>query len=502
VSPPPTTEAPPTDTRFALHGRTLRAHAARGTLINAAFLAGVDLLALVRGFVVAAFLTRADYGVWGILVIALGTLLMLKQVGIDDRYVQQDEADQELAFQRAFSAELLLSGAFGLVVLAAVPVVALVYGEWSLAAPGAVLCLLIPAGILQTPVWVFYRRMDFARQRTLQAIDPVVGFVVTVALAIAGAGYWSLVVGTLCGAWAGAAVAVAASPYRLALRLDRGSLRRYAGFSWPLVIARANVLIIAQAAMLVGTHELGLAGAGAIALASTIVLYAQRVDTIVTDTIYPAICAVRDRTELLFEAFVKSNRLALMWGVPFGVGVALFASDLVAFGIGDRWRPAVGLLQAYGLIAAANHVGFNWAAFYMARGQTRPLAVVTTFGMLVFMAVGIPLLISDGLDGLAIGMAASAGATLVGRGVYLVRMFPGFGMLRHAWRAVAPTVPAAAVVLALRAADGLDRSLALALAELALYLAVTVAATAALERPLLREVAGYVRGAAPPRVAV
>ena len=487
--------------RFALRGRSLRVHAARGTLINAAFLASVDLLALVRGFVVAAFLTRADYGVWGILVVALGTLLMLKQVGIDDRYVQQDEPDQELAFQRAFSAELVLSGAFGFLVAVAVPVVALVYGEWSLVAPGLVLCLLIPAGILQTPVWVFYRRMDFARQRSLQAIDPIVGFVVTVGLAVAGAGYWSLVVGTLCGAWAGAAVAVAASPYRLAVRLDRGSLRHYAGFSWPLVVARANVLIIAQAAMLVGTHELGLAGAGAIALASTIVLYAQRVDTIVTDTIYPAICAVRDRTELLFEAFVKSNRLALMWGVPFGVGVALFASDLVAFGIGERWRPAVGLLQAYGLIAAANHVGFNWAAFYMARGQTRPLAVVTTFGMVVFMAVGIPLLISDGLDGLAIGMAASAGATLVARGVYLVHLFPGFGMLRHAWRAVAPTVPAAALVLAVRAAGGLERSLGLALAELALYLVVTIAATAALERPLLREVVGYLRGPGRARVA-
>ena len=56
---------------------------------------------------------------------------------------------------------------------------------------------------------------------------------------------------------------------------------------------------------------------------------------------------MRDRLDLLFETFVKSNRIALMWGLPFGVGVALFASDLVHFGIGDRWRPGVGLIQAF-----------------------------------------------------------------------------------------------------------------------------------------------------------
>ena len=41
-------------------------------------------------------------------------------------------------------------------------------------------------------------------------------------------------------------------------------------------------------------------------------------------------CAVADRTELLFETFVKSNRLALMWAMPSGLGLALFAPDLVA----------------------------------------------------------------------------------------------------------------------------------------------------------------------------
>ena len=54
-----------------------------------------------------------------------------------------------------------------------------------------------------------------------------------------------------------------------------------------------------------------------IALAATIQSFTDSADQLVTGALYPAICAVRDRTGLLHESFVKSNRLALMWAVPF-----------------------------------------------------------------------------------------------------------------------------------------------------------------------------------------
>ena len=54
-------------------------------------------------------------GLYGIVSVTVMTLLTLKQVGIDEQFVQQDEDDQELAFQRAFSIELALGGFFALV---------------------------------------------------------------------------------------------------------------------------------------------------------------------------------------------------------------------------------------------------------------------------------------------------------------------------------------------------------------------------------------------------
>jgi O-antigen/teichoic acid export membrane protein len=479
--------------RADLKGRTLRQHAARGTLINGAFTVGINTLGLLRGFIVAGFLTSADYGVWGIIVIGFGTLTWLKQIGISDRYIQQDEDDQELAFQRAFTIEAMLNGILWIVILAAIPLIVLIYGHAEVVAPTIAVSFLFPLLVLQAPLWVFYRRMEYGRQRRLQTIEPLVSFVVTVGMAIAGAGYWAFVGGGLAGGAVGAIIAVRASPYKLAWRYDRGALRSYSRFSLPLLVATASGIVTAQAAIITASNTLGLAGVGAITLATSISQYTHRVDDVLTQTMYPAICAVADKTDLLFESFVKSNRLTLMWGVPFGVGVALFGADLVHFGIGERWNDAIGVIEATALVAAMNHVGFNWDAYFRARADTKPIAIYSALALASFLLGPIPLLIAYGLRGYAIGLFIVGLVALLVRGYYLARLFQGFRILWHAGRAAGPTVPAVAAVVLVRLVETGARTELDAVAEIAVYGIVTAIATWLLEGDLLREAIGYLR---------
>lgn len=479
--------------RFGARGLELRHHAARGTIINGLFTVGIAAIALVKGFVLAAFLTRADYGVFGVLVAALGTLTMLKNVGIGDKYVQQEDDDQELAFQKAFTLEVIVNGAVFVLLLAAVPLMVWVYDEPKLLLPGFIVLLNLPAGVLQMPIIVYYRRMEFVRQRTLSAIDPVVGLVVSLALAVSGAGYWALIVGVLAGSWSAAAVAIWKSPYRLRLRYDRGTLRSYMGFSFPLFVATISGIVIIQESALLADSVLGLAGVGAVTLAATIGQMTERVDSLITGTLYPAICAVRDRTDLLYESFVKSNRIALMWSMPYGFAVTLFAPDLVTFGIGEEWRPAVVLLQIYGITSAFSGVAFNWDAYFRAIGDTKPMAVASVAAMITFVGTSIPLTIAHGLTGFAIAVAAQGFAHMACRAIYLSRLFHGFRYLGHAARGIAPTLPAIGAVLAVRGLLSGDRALSQALAELGLYIVVVIVFTAVLEGRLVKEAVGYLR---------
>ncbi len=480
--------------RFELEGRSLRQHAARGAMVNTAFVVALSALGLVKGFVLAGLMTPEDYGVWGILIISLGTLGWLKQVGIDDRYVQQDEADQELAFQKAFTLEALFNLALGVLLAVAIPVMAVVYHEPRIVLPGIALLGLLPAVTLQVPLWVLYRRMQFVRQRRLQAVDPLVSFAVAVALAAAGAGYWAWVGAALAGAWASALVAVRTSPYPLRLRYDRGTARAYVAFSAPLLVAGVGGIVIAQGSVLAGQAALGLAGVGAITLASQISAFSNRVDDIVSETLYPAVCSVADRTEVLFESFVKSNRLALMWALPCGLGVALFAQPLVTWVLGERWQGAVGLLQAFGVSAALGHLGFNWGAYVKATGATRPLAVHSVACACAFLAAGVPLILLAGRTGFAAAVLGLMGVSLTVRAVYLRRLFAGWRLRGHALRALWPSAPPVAAVLLVRALAGEPASAAAAAAELAGYLVLTAATTWVAERALLAEALGYLRG--------
>jgi O-antigen/teichoic acid export membrane protein len=496
VTPATETSPPETSGDDRLHGIVnLRHHIARGMLTNGAFQVALIGLTAARGLAVAALVSRADYGVWGLIGLTLFTALGLKtQAGAGEKYIQQSDANQEHAFQRALTVEMIFTACATPIAAAIVVGVAFVTGKHEVLAPGLVLLALLPATVLQFPIATFYRRMDFRRQRLLQALDPLLATITMIALAIAGAGYWSFVAGTLVGSWAVALVAVRLSPYRFALRYERGTLRQYLAFSAPLLVSGIAVLVMFYVIYLVGNDAIGLAGIGAFTLVGNLVQFTDQADDIITETLYPAVCAVRDRAELLSEIFVKSNRLSLVWAVPFGAGIAVFASDLVRFVLGPKWLPAVSLLEIMGIVTAVHHVGYNWSAFVKARGTTWPIAISGVFVTAAVIAAGVPLMYSDGLIGLGIAFAVGEVVAFIVRGIWVARFFTNVRILRQLLRAFAPTVIATAPILAGRALFGPEQSLPVAIAVFVLYVGVTIVATVALERPLLAEAVQAVRG--------
>jgi O-antigen/teichoic acid export membrane protein len=493
---------PSTDRFVALDGRSLRQHAARGTIVNSVFQLAMAGLGLLRRLVIAAFLTQSQFGLWGIVLTTVLTLSWLKQIGVADKYVQQNEPDQEAAFQKAFTMELLVSSLFFVLVAAALPGYALAYGQPAMIVPGIVLALSVPLSAFEAPIWIPYRRMQYVRQRVLSAVDPVLALVATIVLAVLGAGYWSLVLGVTLGSLAGGIAATLTCPYPLRLRLDRQTARSYASFSWPLFGLGLSTLVVVQGALLVSNRAVGLAGVGAIGLAASITGFADSVDGIISQALYPAVCAVAHRKDKLLEAFIKSNRLALVWAVPFGVGLALFSADFVHYAFGSRWQSAAPLLGAMGLVAALSQIAYNYSVFLRAVNETRPMFRLAMLGVASFALVAAPLILAFGLTGYALGWGAMMLIQVAGRCWYMARLFDGFKIARHLVRSIAPSVPAAAAVLLVRLAESGHRTVAMVVCELVLYAAVTLGATLTIERSLIGEVTSYLRRGARPAPAV
>jgi O-antigen/teichoic acid export membrane protein len=474
----------------------LRRRTLRGTIITAGFLAAIDGLVLIQGLVVTRLLGPREIGLYGVVSTTVISLIALKRVGVDELFVAQDESDQEREFQYAFTLELGLSAAMCLIILALSPVIAAVYREHRLVALMASLAYLPIAFALQAPLWVFFRRMDYRRQRSLQAIQPVVGFAVTVPLAAAtGLGVWSLVIGQVAGYVVAVTATLRVTPYRLALRYDRAVAARYLRFSGPILATIACTLIIVQGQILMIKLHDGLAAAGFITLAVTLTRYIDRADQIVTATIYPAICAIQGQRRALEETYLKSNRATLLWVLPYAVGVVLFAPDLVGFVLGRAWAPAVVLLQGLAIVGAITQLGFNWFSFFRAHGDSRPPAVEAVAGMVAFLALVPAGLLLDGFDGFVLARIAAALVPLAVRGVFVRRLLPDVRYRQIVAPTLIPILVGTAAPLVLRAILwGHHRTLGQAIAELVLFVAVYTVMALRRERALVGELLGAVRG--------
>jgi O-antigen/teichoic acid export membrane protein len=474
--------------RFAFPRGELRRRTIRGAAITGAFLIAIDALVVVQGLVVTRLLGPELIGLYGIVAITVTTIIALKRVGIDEAYVQQESGDQEVEFRRAFTLELALSAVFALALLALAPLVAAAYDEDRLLGLMAAMAWLPLAFALQAPLWIFFRRMEYARQRSLQAIQPVVTFAVTVPLAATGFGVYSLVVGLVAGYVVAIAAAVIASPYRLRLHWDPVAARRYLAFSGPILVATLATLVLQQGQVFAFDQIEGLKWAGFLTLAVTVTRYVDRADQIVTATIYPAIAAIQGRTRTLEELFVKSNRATLLWVLPFTIGLVLFAGDLVSFVLGEEWRDAELLIQGLAAAGLLQHVGFNWFAFYRAHADTRPPAVEAVVGTVAFLALAVPGLAIWGAWGFVAGRVLAVCAALVVRARYVRRLLPGVRLDDVLGGALPAAVAAAGCALAVRGALwGGDRALWQAIAELVVFGGVFAGLALRRERGLLAE---------------
>ena len=176
---------------------------------------------------------------------------------------------------------------------------AAVYDDDRLLALTLAVAYLPVAFALQAPQWVFFRRMDYVRLRTLQAIVPL-GTVRGDGAAAArrrrrvGAGDRAVRAGTsraVAAAAARLAVPAAAAPRArggapLPALLVAGVRHR----GWRRCSSR-------RARSRCSGFDDGLAAAGWITLAATLTRYADRADQILATTIYPAIVRVRDRAD-------------------------------------------------------------------------------------------------------------------------------------------------------------------------------------------------------------
>jgi O-antigen/teichoic acid export membrane protein len=238
----------------------------------------------------------------------------------------------------------------------------------------------------------------------VQGASSVSGALLTVACALLGWGYWSLVLGSVATAVLGAGALVMLRPVAFAMptRHVLGTLR----VSFDILGSRLAWYSYSNADFLVAGRVLGPTPLGAYTMAWTIATApVDKIAATLNQVSQPFFAANRDDRDALRKQFLTITQGIALVTIPACVGLALVAEDLVEALLGPTWSEAVLPLQILCLYTPLRCLAVVVTPLLLALGESRHVLVCT-----IAAAVALPFCF---LLGSRLGPAGIAGAWVV-----------------------------------------------------------------------------------------
>ena len=459
-----------------------------GAITNVVFAVAGGLLTFLQFMLVVRLAGPEQIGLFAIASAVSATMESLSDFGFADSIIRHDPEHLHDAYSTAASLHLLLSLALFVLTVLAAPFVARVYRYDVLTALVVAVSYAAFAGFCRLPLSLLGRELRFFEQRLLIFVGKVAGFVVAAVLVWYGFGVWSLIA-------AGAAAMVATclpawfiAPIRPRWLLRKQGARPLIGFAWPLWAGRMTAIVVQQGTILVISAFLTQADVGRYKAAEQIVFFLISIDVILGQTLFPALCKIRDASARVSEAFNKASRASMVWIAFAGVALCVFPDAVVRYGFSDRWEGAQLFLAAQGLAFLIGGIAYSWGYLFEVRGLTRPILYVMSAFAASWLFAFVPLVAFFGAGGAAAGVVAICAAGLGSRAYFLKRYDTGVSVFDIGRRAFGAAVVAAVPPLLLRVTPGWSLTPAHLCVELTIYVSVYAALLLRLERSLFGEV--------------
>ena len=393
-----------------------------GILWTSAVKWGGQAATWISTLVVARVLGPDAYGLVGMAVIYMGLVTMLSEFGIGSAIVTLRSMSREQIAQVN-----TIAVGFGLIAaivsLAAARIVGFAFGVPQVTSIILALSPTLLLGGLQTvPTALLQREMRFKLLAMAEGAQTILVAVVTVLLALQGAGFWALVIGQVVGAVLLTATLVIASPSRFAAP-KRRELTTALTFSSHMLIARLAWYAFSNADFAVVGKMLGKAALGAYSFGWTMAnVPIEKVTSMVVRVTPSVLAAAQHDHAALRRYLLRITEAIAVITFPASVGLALVAEPFVLAALGDAWRGAILPLQLLAIYSGVRSISPLIPQILTALGNTRLPMQSNVAG-----AIGFPI---------AFVIASRWGAAGVAAAWIIVHPFFLAPMYRTAFRAI------------------------------------------------------------------
>jgi PST family polysaccharide transporter len=424
----------------------------------------VQGLQIVSSLVLARALTPGSYGAFAVASTLVGLGGSIGDLGLGQSLVVHEECDER---DLSTSAAIVMPSTVAVVVLLGLAGIAIHGTLLSASSPSLLTAAyagtLVPAALQLAPTVRLTRALKFRQIGVITTSSILTGYVVQVALLLAGLGVWALVLGTYANVLVSLLISVRlggpiARP-RVGDRL-RYLVRDGLPYRGPIILAGAlGVALPLIVAAVLGQHRLGLWAWSTILAAPVIA-----VTTIIQSVLVPTLARLygQYRDQFLMTCDRAARLIAL---IAAGAAAALvgLAPEIVRQVFGARWIGATGAVQVtlVGIVPMAFMQFISAVVVVRERARTR--FTCSLVASAVALAMAYPLMEWAGVTGAAVTsalvfpvvdcvlLARYAGAPLRRATVNVVTVMVGIGAVSVTLNRFA-TTPAA--LAAMSAATG------------------------------------------------
>ncbi|MEO8133087.1 MAG: lipopolysaccharide biosynthesis protein [Betaproteobacteria bacterium] len=398
----------------------------RGAVWIAALVVLRMVLTIGSTAVLARLLVPADYGVIAMATVVTELASMLCMFGIPMIITQLPRLTR-LDLDSAFWFSAILGTFMAALIVATSPLAAELFKEPGLAPVLCAMSLMVLLEEVSAVQLSITNRLLLVRcEFVCQISSLIVRIGVSVALAVAGLGVWSLVWGSVAGRAVYFALLWWFIPYVPRLRFNPRFLRRNwrvggSYFDSAVLFFFGSNMDTAAVGRMFGVVQLGFyqtAFALPEELRSRIALAIQRV-------LFPAFALLQSDHSAFRYGLLRSLRILATIIVPMGVGMAVLADPIVRVLYGDRWLPVVPLLQFAAIVGIVRALQSFLGNTYRAKGRPD---LEFKIGMALVPLLALAILIGSlwGIAGVAAGILVFSLVSLASTyfGLRLIQLGP------------------------------------------------------------------------------
>jgi O-antigen/teichoic acid export membrane protein len=320
--------------------------------------------------VVIRQLAPEDYGLMAMSMSFVAFLSMMSELGVGASVIQAKEISDE-DVRKVYGLVILCGLAFMVAGYAAAPLVAAFYNEPRLVPIIRVVNIsFLLSALYVIPQSLAVRRMDFRVKSEIDIAAQVVSALLMVAMALSGAGVWTLVAGPLTAHGVRAAAFGVVGGRPILPSFDLRGVRRWLTFGLTITADRLAYYAYSVSDIVIVGRLLGDSVLGVYSLAMTLAsLPSEKVLPMVTQVSFASFSRIQDDPARIGRNVLSALKTVSFVAWPLFFLMAAVAPEAIPLVLGERWRSIVVPFQVLCLSMPVKAMGFVFAPAIFAVGR-------------------------------------------------------------------------------------------------------------------------------------